>query len=59
MIDGLEQKTIAEGDATQKAYEEVAEFCSDRQKEVAFEVKTGQSNKADLTATISKDSADI
>ena len=59
MIDGLEQKTIAEGDATQKAYEEVAEFCSDRQKEVAFEVKTGQSTKADLEATINKDSADI
>jgi hypothetical protein len=59
MIDALEVKTIAEGDAVQKAYEEVAEFCSDRQKEVAFEVKTGQSNKADLEATINKDSADI
>ena len=35
MISDLEKKTIGEGDASQKAYEEVAEFCSDRQKEVS------------------------
>merc|ERR550537_1475637 len=59
MIGDLEQKTIAEGDAAQKAYEEVAEFCSDRQKEVSFEVKTGESTVADLKAAIEKASADI
>jgi septal ring factor EnvC (AmiA/AmiB activator) len=59
MIADLEQKTIAEGDATQMAYEEVQEFCSDRQKEVSFEVKTGKATVADLKASISKSSADI
>jgi hypothetical protein len=59
MIADLEQKTIAEGDAAQKAYEEVAEFCSDRQKEVSFEVKTGTSTVADLKAAIEAASADI
>jgi len=59
MIADLEQKTIAEGDARQKAYEEVAEFCSDRQKEVSFEVQTGQKTVADLKASITKSSADI
>jgi len=59
MISDLETKTIGEGDASQKVYEEVAEFCSDRQKEVAFEVKTGKATVADLKAAISKASADI
>merc|ERR1719352_106307 len=59
MLGDLEQKIIAEGDAAQKAYEEVAEFCSDRQKEVAFEVKTGKATVSDLKATIQKASADI
>jgi septal ring factor EnvC (AmiA/AmiB activator) len=59
MIADLETKTIGEGDACQKAYEEVAEFCSDRQKEVAFEVKTGKATVAELETAISKASADI
>jgi uncharacterized phage infection (PIP) family protein YhgE len=59
MIADLEQKTIAEGDAVQKVYEEVAEFCSDRQKEVSFEVKTGEATVADLKASIAKESATI
>jgi hypothetical protein len=59
MIADLEQKTIAEGDAAQKVYEEVAEFCSDRQKEVSFEVKTGESTVAELKATIAAESATI
>jgi len=59
MIADLEQKNIAEGDATQKVYEEVAEFCSDRQKEVSFEVSTGEKTVASLKASIAKDSADI
>jgi hypothetical protein len=59
MISGLEQKVLAEGDAAQKAYEEVAEFCSDRQKEMAFEVETGKSYAGELKATISEAAADI
>jgi chromosome segregation ATPase len=59
MIQGLEAKVIAEGDAAQKAYEEVAEFCSDRQKEMAFEVETGKSYSGELKATISEAAADI
>jgi chromosome segregation ATPase len=59
MIGDLEQKILAEGDTTQKSYEEYAEFCEDRNKELGFEVKTGKSNVEDLTSTIQKASADI
>jgi len=59
MIGDLEQKIIAEGAVSQKAYEEHSEFCEDRNKELSFEVKTGKSEIEDLTSTIDKAAADI
>jgi len=59
MLGDLEQKVVADGDFAQKAYEAVSEFCSDRQRQLSFEVKTGLSNEEDLKAVINKASADI
>jgi len=58
MISDLESKILAQGATTQKEYEEYAEFCEDRNKELSFEVKTGKANVDDLTTTIAKCSAD-
>jgi len=59
MIGSLETKIIAEGDVSQKAYEEHSEFCEDRNKELSFEVKTGKSQSEDLHSVIDKAAADI
>merc|ERR1719313_1966307 len=58
MISDLEQKIIAEAGVSQKAYEEHSEFCSDRNKELSFEIKTGESQVEDLTSSIEKAAAD-
>merc|ERR1719454_1141098 len=52
MISDLEAKIIGEGKDAQKVYDEFAEFCEDRSRELGFEIKTGKSNKKDLEATI-------
>merc|ERR1719316_2124660 len=57
MIGDLETKIIGEGKDAQKVYDEFAEFCEDRSKEVGFEIKTGKSNKKDLEATIADEKA--
>merc|ERR1719454_1368395 len=57
MISDLEAKIIGEGKDAQKVYDEFAEFCEDRSKEVGFEIKTGKSNKKDLEATIADEKA--
>merc|ERR1740133_730167 len=59
MLSDLQQKIIAEGEAAQKAYEESSEFCSDRNKQLNSEVKTGKSQVAEFKAAIAKESADI
>jgi len=53
----LEQKIIGEGKACQKTYDEFAEWCEDRSKDLGFEIKTGKANVADLQATIAKEAA--
>merc|ERR1719217_1938048 len=58
MISDLESKIIGEGNDAQKVYDEFAEFCEDRSKEVGFEIKTGKAQKKDLEAAIA-DEADI
>ena len=58
MIGDLEQKIIAEGETSQKVYEEHSEFCEDRNKELSFEIKTGESQVTDLTSSIEKAAAD-
>jgi len=52
MLSELETKVIAEGESSQKIYAEAAEWCEDRSRAVGFEIKTGQAEVADLTATI-------
>ena len=46
-------------DCGQKTYDEFAEWCEDRSKDLQFEIKTGKGNKADLEATIQKETANI
>jgi hypothetical protein len=57
MISDLEAKIVGEGKDAQKVYDEFAEFCEDRSKEVGFEIKTGKANKKDLEATIADEKA--
>jgi chromosome segregation ATPase len=57
MMSDLEQKIIGEGKECQKTYDEFAEWCEDRSKDLQFEIKTGKGNKADLEATIQKETA--
>merc|ERR1719232_1601384 len=57
LLSDLEAKVIKEGEATQKAYEEFAEWCEDKNRELGFEIKTGTAQVAELEATISKASS--
>merc|ERR1719258_367063 len=59
MLSDLEGKIIKEGEAAQKTYDEFSEWCEDRSKNVGFEIKTGKSEIADLTATIEKETSTI
>merc|ERR1719478_1037811 len=52
MISDLQAKVIAEGSDAQKAYDEFAEWCEDRSKQVGFEIKTGKAEVEELKATI-------
>jgi len=57
MMGDLQGKIIGEGEECQKVYEEFAEWCEDSSKDLGFEIKTGKSQKADLEATIGKETA--
>merc|ERR1719378_686225 len=57
MISELETKIISEGGDAQKVYDEFAEFCEDRSRELGFEIKTGKQGVKDLTATIENEKA--
>merc|ERR1719316_586089 len=57
MISDLEGKIITEGKDAQKVYDEFAEFCEDRSRELGFEIKSGKSSKKDLEATIADEKA--
>merc|ERR1719486_1045423 len=59
MMSDLEQKINGEGKVSQKTYDEFAEWCEDRSKDLGFEIKTGKSEVADLTATIADETAKI
>merc|ERR1719482_2213136 len=59
MMSGLEQKIIGEGKEAQKVYDEFAEWCEDRSKDLGFEIKTGKASVADLSATIEDEDAKI
>jgi chromosome segregation ATPase len=57
MISDLKSKIIVEGEASQKAYSEFAEWCEDRSKELTFEIKTGKAEVAELKATIDQETS--
>jgi len=57
MLGGLETKIIGEGHDAQKVYDEFAEFCEDRSRNVGFEIKSGKQQVADLDAAIAKEVA--
>jgi len=59
LLSDLQAKILKEGDAAQKVYDEFAEMCDDRSKEIGFEIKTGKAEVADLEATIAKETADM
>merc|ERR1719478_1289628 len=57
MISDLQAKIIGEGHDAQKVYDEFAEFCEDRSRELGFEIKTGKAEVKDLEAAIAKEAA--
>merc|ERR1719353_2091604 len=57
MLGDLQAKIIGEGHDAQKVYDEFAEFCEDRSRELGFEIKTGKAQKKDLEATIADEAA--
>jgi len=59
MIGDLQTKIIGEGTAAQTVYDEHAEWCEDRSKNLGFEIKTGQANVAELTAAINEETSSI
>jgi len=59
MISDLEVKVISEGEDTHKLYEEFAEMCEDRSKDLHFNIKTAKAEIVDLKATIEQKSAAI
>merc|ERR1719390_175062 len=59
LLSGLEAKIIKEGEGAQKVYNEFAEFCDDRSKDLGFEIKTGKAEAASLQAAIDQDTAAI
>ena len=50
-------EAIDEGKKAQKIYDEFAKWCEEASKDLQFAIKTGKGNKADLEATIQKESA--
>jgi len=59
MISDLQAKVIAEGEASQKTYDEYAEWCEDKSTDLGFEIKTGKAEVAELEATIEEETATI
>merc|ERR1719389_1135531 len=57
MLSDLQAKILKEGEEAQKVYEEFAEWCEDRSKNLGFDIKTGKAEVADLEATIEKETA--
>merc|ERR1719197_1201701 len=58
MLSDLQSKIMKEGADAQKVYDEFAEFCEDRSKNVGFEIKTGKAEVKELEAAIEKETAD-
>jgi len=59
MLSDLQAKIIKEGEVAQKEYDEFAEWCEDRSRNLGFEIKTGKAEVESLTASIAEEEATI
>merc|ERR1719247_3737388 len=59
MVSDLQAKVIGEGQEAQHIYNEFAEMCEDRSRDLHNEIKTGKATASELTSTIEKSAADI
>merc|ERR1719316_1928117 len=59
MLSDLQAKIVREGQAAQKTYDEFAEWCEDRSRNVGFEIKDGKAEVEEQTATIESATSDI
>jgi len=59
LLSDLQSKIVADGAEAQKVYQEFAEFCEDRSRQIGFDIKTGTAEAAELKASISKGTATI
>eukprot|EP00429_Kryptoperidinium_foliaceum_P014023 CAMPEP_0176041624 /NCGR_PEP_ID=MMETSP0120_2-20121206/20647_1 /TAXON_ID=160619 /ORGANISM="Kryptoperidinium foliaceum, Strain CCMP 1326" /LENGTH=685 /DNA_ID=CAMNT_0017375027 /DNA_START=55 /DNA_END=2112 /DNA_ORIENTATION=+ len=55
LLTDFEANVIAEGEEAQKVYAEFSQFCEDRSRQLAHEVKTGSSEVESLKATIAEE----
>jgi len=59
MLTDLEAKINKEGKDATKVYEDFSEWCEERARNVAYELKTGKAQIEDLNAAIEKSTSDI
>jgi len=59
LLSDLETKITAEGAAAVKTYDEFSAWCQERSANLGFEIKTGKSEVAELSASITKDTSTI
>merc|ERR1719277_2829365 len=59
LLSDLEAKITKEGTEAKATYEKFSEWCEDRSKELAFDIKTAKTEIADLTAGIEDASAKL
>ncbi|CAK0820591.1 unnamed protein product, partial [Prorocentrum cordatum] len=57
LLSDLQGKSVGEGEKSQKVFEEFSEWCEERSKHLAFDIKTGEMESAQLKATISEEVA--
>merc|ERR1719277_1908371 len=57
MISDLQAKIIKEGEEAQKVYAEYSEWCEDRARDLAHEIKTGKAQVETLKAKIAEEEA--
>jgi len=57
LLSDLEAKIVGEGVDAQKVYDEFAEFCEDKSKDLMFDIKTGKNTVAELKATIAEETS--
>merc|ERR1719409_797327 len=59
MLSDLQAKIIKEGAKASKIYDEFAEWCEDRSKDLGLAIKTGKGEVAALKATIEQEATKI